>query len=232
MFKQRETLSGPKILKMYKEGRRDFTDINATMIDVAGKNLKGIIFKNANLGFSYFKNADLTDADFTNANAEWSSFENANLTRTVFVNANATWSKFNKAHFEKTKMQKADLSWSIFFDTNFTEADTKGANLSMIALHPSEITEEGLKTANAMLASLRDKLPFEVWVATRFSVNTTSGKFKTIHNAEVLTETHYSIKSIGGYGSHANDTVNPGNLTYSVSSAYKTDTKYKTKRSY
>ena len=140
----RKFMSRDEILKAYKDGERDFSNIECKEGDFDGLNLTGASLQNSDLSFSAFRDAILTDTDFTGAILEWTSFERANLTRAKFNNAKITWSVLNNAHIEKTEMKKTDLSWSLLFNTNWGAADSTGAILASTAFSPADITEEGL----------------------------------------------------------------------------------------
>src|SRR3989344_3973352 len=72
--KKREALTAKKILDLYKEGRRDFSGIICQNDSFDNFDLKGIIFKKADLSYCRFYGTNLEGADFT-----WTLFFNTNL---------------------------------------------------------------------------------------------------------------------------------------------------------
>lgn len=158
--KKRETLTAKKILDLYKEGRRDFTGIVCTNDSFDNFDLRGVIFRKADLSYSSFYGTNLEGADFSEANLEWTGFIRANLKRANFEKARATWARFNESVFSKTNMKGANVSWSLFFNTNlYSGADLTGAITNMIATDPSQITEEGMKELAKKLGKMKDLDP-------------------------------------------------------------------------
>ncbi len=145
--KKKEYLRASEILKLYKEGRRDFSGVVCNNDSFDNFDLHGIIFKKANLSYCGFHSTNLEGADLSGAILEWTGFVRANLKHANFEKVRAVWSRFNEAQFEKTNMRGADVSWSLFFDTNlFGGADLTGAvGVDTIATDPSQITDEGMK---------------------------------------------------------------------------------------
>ena len=59
----KEKLSARDIVAQYKEGRRDFSEIVCTSSDFTNMNLKGIVFRKANLQFCTFNGCELQNSD-------------------------------------------------------------------------------------------------------------------------------------------------------------------------
>ena len=176
--KKRKYLAAKKILDLYKEGERDFSGVTCNNDSFDGFDLRGIIFKKANLSYCSFYGTNLEGADFSGANLEWTGFIRANLKGTNFEKARAVWSRFNESQFEKTNMRGADLSWSLFFNTNlYGGADLTNAQTATIATDPSQITEEGMQKLAEQLGKMHGRIDPEL--ATRLQLIASSTKEKT-----------------------------------------------------
>ena len=191
-------MTAKKILDLYKKGERDFSGVVCNNDSFDGFDLRGIIFKKADLGFCSFYGTNLSGADFSEANLEWTGFIRANLKNTNFEKARATWSRFNESIFDKTNFRNADLSWSLFFNTNlYAGADLTGAITGTIATDPSQITEEGMKKLADKLGTLRGKLDPEL--ITRLQLIAGSTKEKTKQGAQSSKEVYGKAGSDGVY---------------------------------
>src|SRR3989338_384941 len=94
--KKREALTAKKILDAYKEGRRDFSNIICQNDSFDNFDLRGIIFRKADLSYCSFYGTNLEGADLSEANLEWTGFIKANLKNTSFQKARAVWARFNE----------------------------------------------------------------------------------------------------------------------------------------
>ena len=194
--KKREALTAKKILDLYKEGRRDFSGIICQNDSFDNFDLKGIIFKKADLSYCSFYGTNLEGADFSEAQLEWTGFIRANLKKASFEKSRAVWSRFNESLLEKTNFRGADLSWSLFFNTNlYAGADLTGAITATIATDPSQITEEGMSKLAEKLGSMKGKMDSEL--LTRLQLIASSTKEKTGKEGE---------SAAGKYGHKTSDT--------------------------
>lgn len=172
--KKRECLRAGEILKLFKQGRRDFSGILCNNDSFDNMDLHGIIFKKADLNFCSFHSTNLEGADLSGANLEWTGFIRANLKRTNLEKVRAVWSRFNESQFEKTNMRGADLSWSLFFDTNlFDGADLSGAIIDTIATSPDQLTEEGMRKVGEQLGKMQGKIESELLIRLQLVANST-----------------------------------------------------------
>lgn len=158
--KKRKTMTAKQILDEYKKGRRDFSEVICTNDSFDNFDLRGIVFRKADLSYCSFYGTNLEGADFSGAQLEWTGFIRANLKKASFEKARCVWSRFNESTFEKTNMRKADLSWSLFFNTNlYGGADMTGAIVATIATDPGQITEEGMKKLAEKLGKMKNLDP-------------------------------------------------------------------------
>jgi len=196
--KKREALTAKKILDLYKEGRRDFSGIICQNDSFDNFDLKGIIFKKADLSYCSFYGTNLEGADFSEAQLEWTGFIRANLKRASFEKARATWSRFNESLLEKTNFRGADLSWTLFFNTNlYGGAELTGAITATVATDPSQITAEGMSKLAEKLGSMKGKMDPEL--LTRLQLIASSTKEKTGKEGEPARMEKYGHKTSDTY---------------------------------
>lgn len=203
--KKKEYLTAKKILDAYREGRRDFSGVVCNNDSFDGFDLRGVIFKKADLSYCGFYGTNLEGADFSEAVLEWTGFIRANLKNANFEKARATWSRFNESIFDKTNFRNADISWSLFFNTNlYAGADLTGAITGTIATDPSQITEEGKKELAKKLGSMQGKVDQEL--LTRLQLIAGSTKEKTKQGAQSSKEVYSKTGSDGVYSGDSSAT--------------------------
>jgi len=194
----KKKMTTDEIIKEYKKGRRDFSNIECKWANLINLTFNKVSFRNSDLSYSSFENSTLKDCDFSGTNLEWSSFSSARLIRVNFQNAKISWSKFNDAYFEKVDLRKANLDWAIALNTNImSQADLRGVNLATFAKDISEIKQEGIERAHAEANKLKSKMPFDVWMKIKFSVNNTADKFRILMQDMKQSIGSYA-KNIGG----------------------------------
>lgn len=107
-------ISSQEILKQYKKGKRDFSNITCQYGDLRRNVLKGIIFKNADLVGTSLYRCNLTNADFSGANLRFCSIRYTTLKNAKFIKAKANPASFEGARLDNTDFTGADLSYSVF----------------------------------------------------------------------------------------------------------------------
>ena len=167
-----------EILEQYKQGRRDFKNIQCVGTDFIGLDLSGADFSGSDLGFSSFSRANLSNTNFSNCNLVWSNFQRANTTNANFSHARLNWSVLNNAIFHSTNMQKADLSWCILFETNRGEVDLKDAIVGTTAWQESDLKSSGFSHAFENLQKLKAMVPYDLWLLIKASIKKTESMFE------------------------------------------------------
>src|SRR3989338_1633862 len=142
-----EVLTTAKIMKMYKGGRRDFSNVRCIGGLFSGVNLSDTNFRSSNLSFSDFSNANLSNTDFTKANMCWSDFENANFRNSKLNNTNLSWCAFINTKFEGADVSWSDFSWCLLININLGSTEQKGARFGNVARSWEEITDYGMQLA-------------------------------------------------------------------------------------
>jgi hypothetical protein len=132
------------IIKAYKSGRRDFSNIECRGGNFSSADLKGIIFRESNLTGSSFSGAKLDDSDFEECILQWTNFDHASLRRANFGKSDLSWMKATEPIFENTSFTGANLSWAYIFNANMGQADFANANTQTMATSFSQMHEAGL----------------------------------------------------------------------------------------
>lgn len=225
-----EIMATRQVLDGYKSGRRDFSSVKVQMGDFTDKDLRGIIFRNADVSHAYFQRANLEGSDFSGANAEWGDFSRAAVKNASFAGAKMGYSLFNDVDFENADLSKADMQSSILFNADISRAIVTGTNFYNCAFAPSDLTAEGIGIARKRFIESGGSLPFEVRLAIEFSLNRTQDKFNAMQTVqeEVPRGSTYSVSIGKGY---AVKTETEG-MVYDSHNPYRSEVGYKTKNAY
>ncbi len=171
-----ETLSATDIIKLYREGRRDFAGASATQQDFTNSDLKGIIFRNAKLSFATFTGCQLQKSDFSGADLSWSDMDWANLTEAKFTGAKCIYINMDNATVDRADFRDVDFSWGRLLNVNFQAADTRGASWASAAFQLSEMTPESLSRVQAALGAHKGKISLEMEMRIKFLARSTIDK--------------------------------------------------------
>jgi hypothetical protein len=212
----------PKLLEMYKDGQRDFSNIMCSGVDFSNLKMPGCNFTNSDLSYSRFDGTDLSGCNFTKANLEWSSFRMTNLSKADLTKANLSYSVANRVNMDSAILNGADISWCIIFDANMNNAKKENTNFFNTAFNPSEISEEVRTKIAEKLVSMKGVLDFETYLRMEMSFKTEA---ETIGKAMIEDGSPAYAREIG-YGTPSDGykvkASKPGNLQYSPpKSAYK-----------
>lgn len=229
----KERLSGSVLIAQYKGGRRDFSEIECTSTDFTNMDLKGIIFRKANLQFCTFNGCELQGSDFSEANLDWAAFKLANLTEARFVKAKCRYALFDDAIFDRADVSGADFSWARMLNVNFHSANTRGASFVMAAFKLSDMNKEALSQVKFELSKHEEKIPFEVLMQIKFIASGTMDKLAAINMAtrEEPSSTGYRVSMGAGYKGLGVTTGGTG-LSYSAKNPYKSSIQYKSEVPY
>lgn len=125
-------LSADELKTSYAKGRRDFSMLTLTSVDLQKVSLTGGNFSDAKLQKANFQNSDLSSANFGRADLMKASLRGANLGRAYFNNAN---------------LQEADLRGSNLNYATLSNANLRGANLCGADLTGARVTDDQLAAA-------------------------------------------------------------------------------------
>jgi len=153
----------------------DFHGAPIRLADLRGINLAGLIFKNVDLSYCCFANADFTGAHFIGTRVQYSSFENAKLDRVQWVAVQASpifaeRTSFRDAHivdsfamgssFKKARFEDAELMNSAFVGSTFERSSLDRAH----QLKGIDITQAVLTDSMNLRGVLSDAIGHPHWV--------------------------------------------------------------------
>lgn len=125
-------LSADELKASYTKGRRDFSMLTLTSVDLQKVSLTGGNFSDAKLQKANFQNSDLSSANFGRADLTKASLRGANLGR---------------AYFNNTNLQEADLRGTNLNYATLSNANLRGANLCGADLTGARVTDDQLSAA-------------------------------------------------------------------------------------
>lgn len=125
-------LDAQEVLASYRQGRRDFAQLDLRLLDLAQADLSESNFHETKLTKTNFKQASLCNANFGRATLNYAVLRDADLGRAYF----------NYADLAGADLRGADLSFA-----HLSNANLKGANLCGANLTKAKITEEQLAQA-------------------------------------------------------------------------------------
>ncbi|XDE64141.1 pentapeptide repeat-containing protein [Arthrospira platensis BEA 1257B] len=147
-----------EIVKKYRDGERDFEDINLNEINLSRINLVGANLSGASLSVANLSASDLREVNLSRANLNVARLSNANLTKAILNQA--TINVANLARVDLTEAQlinslliRAELIRAKLTKANFTQANLNGADLRETKLQQTNFNGANLSGANLRGAS-------------------------------------------------------------------------------
>ncbi len=166
-------LTEKDIIKLYKTGVRDFSNIKAPLSDFSGIDLSRASFKNSDLKYSSFFKANLTNVDFSGTDLKWSDFSFSNVKGAKFTNANLSWSNLNNIQVDNTDFSFAQIQWCTIFNVDLDKCKIEKTNFSCTAFVEEEVTKEGIKITLETAEGL--PIPAEVIVGIKENISRNLG---------------------------------------------------------
>jgi uncharacterized protein YjbI with pentapeptide repeats len=152
-------VTAKQLLRAYKEGARQFCEINLDGAVLRGANLSGASFYNASmrnvdLSATMLTHVQLKGADLTGASLEHSFLNGGDLIGATFCGANLRrayliGSNMASANFSGATLRSANLSGCTMSEANCTDADMSFAVLGSTSLKGASL--EGTKLTGAQL---------------------------------------------------------------------------------
>jgi serine/threonine-protein kinase len=140
--------TAPEILSAYGKGKRDFTNYDLSLLNLAKSDLSGANFHEAKLQKINLQGANLLNADFGRANLNHASLKNAKLARAYLSHADLAGAD----------LRGADLSYA-----HLSHANLRGANLCGADLTGAKISDEQLATARTNWATIHPSGKRGLW---------------------------------------------------------------------
>ncbi|MCL1472768.1 pentapeptide repeat-containing protein [Argonema antarcticum] len=126
-------MDAEELLRRYATGERDFTGVKLPGVRSIDKNLRGAIFR---------------EADLSNACLDWTNLSYADLSY-----ANLKGARLGEAALQGANLEYADLSNAVFGQTSFSDANLSHANLRYAILTEASFFDGNLSYADLSGAS-------------------------------------------------------------------------------
>jgi uncharacterized protein YjbI with pentapeptide repeats len=206
-----------ELLERYADGERDFAGITLKSVDLQEAILIDINFCGADLSYSNFDDADLSNANLSNAKLDSTKFngatlEGANLHGITLDATEADFANFNSANlsntnlsvgWKNTDLSNADLSSSLWDHTWLESVNLSSANLSNIQIYQSTILKANLRGANLDKAFFGDNSDIKecniiaVDLST-ITIESWAGMAGSLYNAETIVPGEVNLEYLGG----------------------------------
>ncbi|MBD3155838.1 MAG: hypothetical protein GF368_04235 [Candidatus Aenigmarchaeota archaeon] len=148
---KKKRMSHFDIIKNYKSGKRDFTNIICRAGWFNDLDLSGINFSNSDLSFSSFSNSTLISSKFINSDLKWSDLSKTNLSGTIFIEADLSWSAIIESIINnKTDFSDANLNYIVAFGTDIRSGRTQGMKMSSALLRIEDVGSNPNFALNAL----------------------------------------------------------------------------------
>ncbi len=232
-----KTITGWDVREEYRQGGRDFSNIEIQWADFSGTDLSGINFSNSKISLVTFFRCNLTNANFSGCDIYSTSFHSTILKNAVFDKATLNWIMFDNANFTSTSMKNVSLSHATMINCLEAELNLSGASLFHVFRNPSEIPDSEIGALVAEIGTAISKVDMDrrLWIKTglaQYMQDLGKKKFSE-HQLGSIDE-----KDISNYGKQDSiykkletifneliETYGPKN-PYRQKNSYKTDKKY------
>lgn len=167
------------LIKLYQQGKKDFSGINLADADLSyaylrginlanacltnanlvgtnltSANLTSVNLSNASVMSAYLGEADLRGSDLTQANFSYAYLAETNLTGSYLLEANFSYTYLSKAILMKSNALQANFTKSNLSKANLIKADLSKANFQQAYLTKSNLSKANLHQANLSGANL------------------------------------------------------------------------------
>lgn len=141
-------------LDRYRQGERDFTNVDLGGACLTGANLCNINLSGANLAGANLSWASLNNAKFIDANFSQADLHNATLNYADLNQAILSRAKLNKIDLRLATLEDADLNWADLSNSDLSGANLQNAQLEQINLEYAKLNNTKLIGAQLMEANL------------------------------------------------------------------------------
>lgn len=161
-----------EFLQRYKDGQRDFSNLDLRKIDLYENDLSGCNFNDSDLRQANLTLCNLSNVDFTNAKLEWTFFQGAKIDSKTILSSKylLAWQLVNEGVFDefgggyyqfrpdknnsKRDFRYQNLSYGNLCDADLTNLDFTGANFYQSRLDGTDLSHVNLSGANLEKAYL------------------------------------------------------------------------------
>jgi len=230
-------LTGWEVREQYKNGRRDFSNVEVQWADFSGTDLSDINFSNSKLSITTFFRCNLENANFSDCDIYATSFNSADLSGATFDKSKLNWIRFDNAIFKNTSMRNATVMHVTLINCNTAGLKIDNTSQFNVFRTAEEIPDLEVERLLLEIGNIISKVDLDrkLWVKTGLGPYLKS-----------LGKQQFSTEVISGPYSKSNSEYSkPINLykgldntfielieTYGPKNPYKKEGKYKAKGKY
>jgi uncharacterized protein YjbI with pentapeptide repeats len=153
-----------ELIKLYQEGRRDFSDYSDYNIlhikkskageydigkaELCHQYLRGIILNGSTLDYANLQGSDLRDAKLIGAILKFAQLQNTNFSGADLSDSDLCSGHLENANFSGAKLRSAILKFAQLQNTNLSGADLSGSDLSFGHLENANFSGAKLRGTN------------------------------------------------------------------------------------
>ncbi len=222
-----------EFLEMYKNGQREFENINLQYTDIFGTTLNDIIIKDSKLFFVTFRNCDFSNAKLINCEIFFATFLGGNFENALFERCVIDLTLFENITAKNTKFSKSKISWSGILGTIGT-VDLLSSDTFKLITHVSQITQQYVDEVAVRIWPLIDTLDISIRAKMKEEFQREAKEYNVKIPNKQSDKSHYGDHSKGGghenMGSVYGSTVQ--NFSNTVITAYNKAHPYQAKKPY
>src|SRR3989338_5773331 len=147
-----------EFLERYKNGEREFSDINLQYADISGMSFNDIIIKNSRLFFLTFRSCNFENARFVNCEIIYDTFYNGSMKNIIFDKCKIDFGFIENVILNCVKMNKSNISWTAIFSNPIQEIDTSTSVIHRLFTDPVQITPNIMEEAMSQIGPIIDSL--------------------------------------------------------------------------
>lgn len=229
-----QNMFSSEFLEGYKNGQREFSNINLQYADISGANLNDIIIKDSKLFFVTFRSCDFSNAKFINCEIFFGTFLGGSFTNAVFEKCIIDFTLFERINPKNTKILKSKVSWSGILYSIMSEIDVSSSDTFRFITDISQITQNYVDEAMLRIGPMIGKLDISIRAQIKEEIEREAREYKVKIMGTEGSKSNYGNHSKDG--SHENMGSVYGttlqNFTAAVISAYNDAHPYQAKRKY
>ncbi len=173
-------MDSERLVKLYQEGRRDFSGINLADVDLSYAYLRGINLSNACL-----TNANLTGINLTSANLTGINLSNAKITSAYLGDSDLRTADLSQANFSYSYLAESNLTSSYLLQTNLSYCYLSRAMLMKVNAIEADFTKSNLSKANFIKADLSGSI-FNYAYLTRGNLSQANFKHSSLYHSNLI----------------------------------------------
>jgi hypothetical protein len=220
-----------EFLERYKNGEREFDNVNIQYSDISGKSFNDIIIKNSRLFFVTFRNCNFTNAKFINTEIYYATFYGGDFSNFVADNCKIDFTLFDNILPRRTNFIKCKFTWSAIFNSAAGEIDTSSCTFFKFYTNPSQITQSDIDAAMKFLGPVIDQLDISIKTQIKKDLESDAQRYSIkINESHKNNSAYNNQKNVtggqSGYGANIQGFID------NVINAYNTANPYKARKSY